>query len=252
MQSLFLILALAFQSPQATEQNPAPQPPAPTKTPPVPGKVLPLAVPPKSTPQAPPVGIPGPQTQLQAPAKLLPQEQRPPATQAAVPSKEVLGPDQQVYINQYGCYCVGQQVLQGPPERQGKWVVKYKVTTPQGTATYKASGYGAQSYAQYGGGDSYGFVSWLNGVRAQHGLPAVGYDPNLSAWAQSNNAQQNSRGMGHYVMGPARRQNSAMGSYSSVPGMWMASGAHRAALLDPSIRNVGIAGSGAYWTFNAN
>lgn len=100
-------------------------------------------------------------------------------------------------------------------------------------------------------GDPYGFTGWLNATRAQYGLPAVGYDPNLSAWASQNNAQQNARGMGHHVMGPARRQNSAMGGYASVPGMWMASPAHRAALLDPTIRFIGIAGAGAYWTFNA-
>jgi hypothetical protein len=222
--------------PQATDPstNPQPsqqQPQAPTKMPPVPDKVTPLAVPPAKTAPTP-----------QVPAKTTPQ---------ASVQQEVLGPDQQVYINQYGCYCVGQQVLQGPPETMGKWRVKYKVNTPQGTYTYQAHGYGAQSYAQAGGGDPYGFVNWLNGYRAQYGLPAVGYDPNLSAWAAQNNAQQNSRGMGHHVMGPARRQNSAMGSYSSVPGMWSASPAHNAALLDPTIRMVGIAGSGAYWTYNA-
>ena len=57
--------------------------------------------------------------------------------------------------------------------------------------------------------------------------------------------------MGHFVMGPARRQNSAMGHYSSIGAMWMASPPHRAALLDPSIRWIGIAGMGSYWTFNA-
>ena len=100
-------------------------------------------------------------------------------------------------------------------------------------------------------GDAYGFTNWLNGVRAQYGLPAVGYDPNLEAWAQQNNSQQNARGIGHFVMGPARRQNSAMGHYASIGAMWMASPAHRAALLDPSIRFIGIAGLGAYWTYNA-
>lgn len=100
-------------------------------------------------------------------------------------------------------------------------------------------------------GDPYGFVSWLNSTRAQYGLPAVGYDPNLAAWAAQNNAQQNARGLGHYVMGPARRQNSAMGGYGSIGSMWMNSPAHRAALLDPSIRMIGLAGAGAYWTFNA-
>ena len=100
-------------------------------------------------------------------------------------------------------------------------------------------------------GDPYGFTNWLNATRASYGLPAVGYDPNLANWANVNNSHQSSRGMGHYVMGPARRQNSAMGSYTTIGGMWMASPAHRAALLDPTIRFIGIAGMGAYWTFNA-
>ena len=53
-------------------------------------------------------------------------------------------------------------------------------------------------------------------------------------------------------MGPARRQNSAMGAFANIGAMWMNSPAHRAALLDPTIRSIGIAGLGAYWTFNAN
>lgn len=100
-------------------------------------------------------------------------------------------------------------------------------------------------------GDPYGFTAWLNATRASYGLPAVGYDPNLTNWAAVNNSHQASRGMGHYVMGPARRQNSAMGNYAMIGAMWLASPAHRAALLDPSIRYIGIAGLGAYWTFNA-
>jgi hypothetical protein len=95
------------------------------------------------------------------------------------------------------------------------------------------------------------FVNWLNRQRAAVGLPAVGHDPNLTHWAAVNNAQQQSRGMGHFVMGPARRQNAAVGSAGSVGQQWMNSPAHRAALLDPSIRWIGIAGLGAYWTFNA-
>ena len=101
-------------------------------------------------------------------------------------------------------------------------------------------------------GDAYGFTAWLNGVRARYGLGAVGHDPNLSAWAAQNNAHQQSRGLGHFVMGPARRQNSAMGNYASIGAMWLASPAHRSALLDPSIRWIGIAGAGDYWTFNGN
>jgi uncharacterized protein YkwD len=104
-------------------------------------------------------------------------------------------------------------------------------------------------YVNQPAGDPYGFTAWLNGVRASYGLPAVGYDPNLSTWAAQNSAQQAASGIGHYIMGPARRQNSAMGSW---PGdMWMASGGHRAALLDPTISWIGIAAYGAYWTYNA-
>ncbi len=99
--------------------------------------------------------------------------------------------------------------------------------------------------------DPYGFLSWLNATRAAYGLPAVGHDPNLSSWAAENNNHQAARGMGHFVMGPARRQNAAFGSYSSIGAMWMNSPAHRAVLLDPTIRWMGIAGAGAYWTFNA-
>ena len=100
-------------------------------------------------------------------------------------------------------------------------------------------------------GDPYGFTGWLNATRAAYGLPAVGHDPNLSSWAAENNNQQAARGMGHFVMGPARRQNAAFGSVSNIGSMWMNSPAHRAALLDPTIRWIGIAGLGAYWTFNA-
>ncbi len=115
------------------------------------------------------------------------------------------------------------------------------------TATVAPSyGYGAASY-----GDPYGFTSWLNGVRARYGLRPVGYDPNLAGWAAANNSQQAARGMGHFVMGPARRQNAAIGSAGSVGQQWMNSPAHRAALLDPSITTIGLAGNGSYWTFNA-
>ena len=125
---------------------------------------------------------------------------------------------------------------------------------PQPTSILPAQPARPQTYyaAPQPSGDPYGFTGWLNGTRAKYGLSAVGYDPNLSGWAAQNNAQQQSRGMGHYVMGSARRQNSATGNYAQIGAMWMASPPHRAALLDPTIRWVGIAGLGAYWTFNAN
>jgi len=104
----------------------------------------------------------------------------------------------------------------------------------------------------YQAADPYGFTAWLNGVRAQSGLGPVGFDPSLAGWAAANNGQQNARGLGHHVMGPARRQNSGMGGdMSTVASMWMASPPHQAALLDPSISWIGIAASGVWWTFNA-
>jgi uncharacterized protein YkwD len=99
--------------------------------------------------------------------------------------------------------------------------------------------------------DPWGFTGWLNATRATYGLPAVGYDPNLSSWAAMNNNRQAEIGMGHHVMGPARRQNSAIGNAATIGAMWMNSGPHRAALLDPTIRAIGIASLGSYWTFNA-
>ena len=127
----------------------------------------------------------------------------------------------------------------------------YQYAPQQPTYTYAQPAQVPQVQAQPTGGDPYGFLNWLNGTRARYGLPAVGYDQNLANWAAQNNAQQNARGLGHYVMGPARRQNSAMGGFGSIGSMWMNSPAHRAALLDPSIRAIGLAGAGAYWTFNA-
>jgi Cysteine-rich secretory protein family len=123
------------------------------------------------------------------------------------------------------------------------------VTTATGTTASAATTMATTATVPVG--DPYGFTAWLNSTRAAYGLPAVGYDPNLESWAAMNSAQQASSGIGHFVMGPARRQNSAMGGFPGIESMWMASGAHRAALLDPTIRWIGIASYGAYWTFNA-
>ena len=109
----------------------------------------------------------------------------------------------------------------------------------------------AQAVPEATYGDPYGFLYWLNSTRASYGLGPVNYDQNLSNWAAMNNSEQMARGLGHFVMGPARHQNSAAGG--GFPGaMWLASPAHRAALLDPTISWIGIAAAGAYWTFNAS
>jgi uncharacterized protein YkwD len=99
-------------------------------------------------------------------------------------------------------------------------------------------------------GDPYGFTAWLNGVRARNGRGPVGHDPNLSAWAATNNGQQRARGMGHHVMTATRRQNAAAGPASAAWPNWMASSPHQAALLDPTLTWIGIAFDGYYWTFN--
>lgn len=100
--------------------------------------------------------------------------------------------------------------------------------------------------------DQASFLAWLNGTRARYGLPAVGWDPQCANDAAANNAQQAIRGMGHWWMGCARRQNSAMGGgYGVAAAMWLNSPPHRAALLDPTIRSVGVAMSGTYLTFSA-
>ena len=99
--------------------------------------------------------------------------------------------------------------------------------------------------------DVYGFVKWLNSYRAQNGMAPVGYDLDLSNWAAINNGQQQSKGLGHHFMGRARRQNSGMGAGSTVWNLWTLSPAHNSALLDPTIRAIGIASDGLYWKFNA-
>jgi len=125
--------------------------------------------------------------------------------------------------------------------------VQYAQQQPAAEAAAAPAPAQAQSW-----GDPYGFTAWLNGIRASYGLGPVSHDPNLSNWAAMNNDQQAARGLGHFVMGPARFQNSGMGGFPGVEAMWMASPAHRAALLDPTISFIGIAGAGAWWTFNAN
>lgn len=100
-------------------------------------------------------------------------------------------------------------------------------------------------------GDGYGFTAWLNNLRASYGLAPVSHDANLAGWAAANNAQQAARGMGHHVMGPASRQNAAIGTAASIGTQWFNSPGHRALLLDPAIRTIGLAGAGMYWTLNA-
>jgi uncharacterized protein YkwD len=155
---------------------------------------------------------------------------------------------QPTYAAQPAQYYYAPQAYQPAPQvvaTDGGQVYQTAYTTAVDTTTAQPP----QASAGYGS-DPYGFMAWLNSTRASYGLGPVNYDANLTNWAAMNNSQQQAQGLGHFVMGPARRQNSAMGG--AFPGaMWMASPAHRAALLDPTISWFGIAAAGAYWTFNA-
>lgn len=178
---------------------------------------------------------------LAAAATAAPPPPESPAATAAAPAK------QWVWLTSQGVWGYGYR------RADGLWVIdpgSKRAPAPQQQAAAAAAT--TTTTAEQPAADPYGFVNWLNATRASAGLSAVGVDGTLTSWAQVNNAQQASRGMGHHVMGAARRQNVAMGDSSSIGAMWMASPAHRAALLDPTIRWIGIAGLGAYWTFNAN
>ena len=141
------------------------------------------------------------------------------------------------YSNQY------YQNTYSTPANQAAYPTQY-YEVAQADTTVQTTTYTQQVQVVETGGDPYGFLNWLNATRAAYGLSAVGHDPNLSSWAAVNNNHQASSGIGHFVMGPARRQNSAMGGFPGIETMWMASPAHRAALLVPTIRWIGIAGAG--------
>jgi hypothetical protein len=81
----------------------------------------------------------------------------------------------------------------------------------------------------------------------------VSHDANLTNWAAMNNNAQMAGGLGHFVMGPARRQNAGVGHTDtlSMAAMWLGSPGHASALLDPTISWFGLACAGGCWTFNA-
>lgn len=174
--------------------------------------------------------LPAPAKTLPAPEKVLPATTAEKNGDWTIQRPEFKqGPVQRVYLKNMQRWAEAAEVLEG--DHKGQYV-PYRV--------YEVAS-----------GDPYGFLAWLNGVRSQYGLRAVGYDANLTNWAAVNNGQQHARGMGHHVMGSARRQNAGMGQASSVWQAWMISKGHRDALLDSSITTIGIAASGSYWTFNA-
>lgn len=92
----------------------------------------------------------------------------------------------------------------------------------------------------------------VNAERARHGLRPLAFDANLAAWAASNNRAQGARGLGHHVQCGAW-QCAAVGTPTAqaAVAMWMASPAHRAILLNPSLTSAGIAIGWNTATFNA-
>ena len=99
------------------------------------------------------------------------------------------------------------------------------------------------------------FMSWLNGVRERSGLKAIGINADSrNVSIQNNNSQSRSNSIGHFNLPRAGVQNSAMRNSNSVEAleaMWWNSGAHRANLMNPSIKNGSVVCSGVWCTFTA-
>lgn len=97
------------------------------------------------------------------------------------------------------------------------------------------------------------FVQWLCSYRAQHGLGPVGYSEDLE-WAALHNCrlQAQARVSGHYAPNGGWWQVAFHGPTSldqAIQG-WVASAAHNAALLEPSVSMIGLAVEGVSWTCN--
>lgn len=95
--------------------------------------------------------------------------------------------------------------------------------------------------------DQFGFLNWINSVRAHARLPMLRWSDDLAAHAAINS----SRGFGHSYMGGTRRQNVGMGALGTVEAMWLQSPGHWSAISDPTITEVGLAYVNGVWTMNA-
>ena len=99
------------------------------------------------------------------------------------------------------------------------------------------------------------FLNLINQERWEQGLKPVSLDPMLTRYSYYNSLEQAARGEpGHFVLPPDwKRQNSAMAPQGVEQAfrVWMDSTPHRAGMMDPTIRWVGIAGHPPYWTMNA-
>ena len=101
--------------------------------------------------------------------------------------------------------------------------------------------------------DPYGFLAWLNGVRAMYGLSSLAYDPNLAAWASANNYYQALAGVSSHHVNPNCYQVAFYGPWNAIDAGigWLNSPSHASVLLSPTIAAIGIAGNGNSWTANA-
>jgi hypothetical protein len=95
--------------------------------------------------------------------------------------------------------------------------------------------------------DPYGFVCWINGVRARSGLHPVAWDESLVPAAAANSAA----GFGHWPGTNSGFQNvGAGGSLATIEAAWMASPAHAAAILAPGMTRVALACVNGVFTMN--
>ena len=98
------------------------------------------------------------------------------------------------------------------------------------------------------------FSAWLNATRIMNGRDAIGIELEMIEVSIENNRLQLRKGLGHYYMGNCKRQNSGQGflNIKQAAEKWMGSHYHKDALLDPTIKYIGVAfGMGEYWTFSA-
>ncbi len=96
------------------------------------------------------------------------------------------------------------------------------------------------------------FLERFNQYRAQYGLSPVQLSQALTDDAAQNNVWQQRNGLGHFYMGGAQAQNSAMGyaETSAVMNGWHNSGGHRVNMQNRNWRCMGIHKAGSYWTQN--
>lgn len=96
------------------------------------------------------------------------------------------------------------------------------------------------------------FLAFINWVRSRYRLHPVGYSPELEREAQINNeAQLAQRRLGHFFLGMAAVQNSAVGAgLMGAAYMWLNSPSHLRNILNPTISAIGVACMGAFCTLN--